>query len=101
MAIFGKVKNRLSTILFKKRCAFRKVFDDKEPAVKLVLSEIRRFCPSDPARNALDKKGNIDAKQVFINIGRKQVLSFIMAQINMPDERIEEIVREELKNGTR
>lgn len=101
MAIFGKVRSRLSTILFKKRCAFRNVFDDKKPAVKTVLSEIRRFCPSDPARNAVNKKGDIDAKQVFINIGRKQVLSFIMTQINMPDERIEEIVREELKNGTR
>lgn len=99
MALLGKLKNKLSTIYLRKRCAFRVVFDDNKPAVKLVMAEIRRFCPSDPARNALNKKGEIDEKQVLINIGRRQVLSFIMAQINMPDERIEEIVREEIKNG--
>lgn len=93
------LKNKFSTYLMRKRSAFRIVFDDKKPEVKCVLSEIRRFCPSDPARNALNKNGEIDTKQVLINIGRKQVLSFIMAQINMPDERIEEIVREELQNG--
>ncbi len=99
MGIFKQAKNKLSSYLFRKRSAFRIVFDDKKQEVKCVLSEIRRFCPSDPARNALNKKGEIDEKQVLINIGRRQVLSFIMAQINMPDERIEEIVREEMQYG--
>lgn len=91
-----KFKHKLSTFLFRKRTAFRMVFDENKPEVRLVLSEMRRFCPSDPARNA----GNpIDEKQVFINIGRRQMLSYIMAQINIPDERIEEIVREEINNG--
>ena len=99
MGIFKHATNKLSSYLFRKRSAFRIVFDDKKQEVKCVLSEIRRFCPSDPARNALNKKGEIDEKQVLINIGRRQVLSFIMAQINMPDERIEEIVREEMQYG--
>lgn len=99
MGIFKTAKQKLSIYMFKKRSSFRLVFDDKKPEVKCVLSEIRRFCPSDPARNALNKRGEIDEKQVLINIGRRQVLSFIMAQINMPDERIEEIVREEIQNG--
>ena len=99
MGIFRQAKQKLSFYFLRKRSSFRRVFDENKPEVKCVLSEIRRFCPSDPARNAVNKNGEIDEKQVLINIGRRQVLSFIMAQINMPDERIEEIVREEIQNG--
>lgn len=94
--VWAKIKNiKLSGLLFKRRAAFRTVFDDTKPEVKTVLAELRKFCPSDPVRTAGKP---VDDRQVYINIGRRQVLSFIAAQINMPDERIEEIAREEI-NG--
>lgn len=81
--------------LFKKRSAFRTVFDSKNKASRLVLAHLRKFCPSDPTKNA---GSPIDEKQVYINIGRRQVLSYILTQINMPDEVLTELAREEI-NG--
>ncbi|MBE6421359.1 MAG: hypothetical protein E7027_04420 [Elusimicrobium sp.] len=89
---------KLYAILFRKRLAFREVFDDKKPAVKVVLAELKRICPSNPTSGA----GNpLDEKQVFINIGRRQVLNHILGIIHMPDEKLNQIAREEELYGTR
>ena len=83
---------KLYAILFRKRLAFRDVFNENKPAAKVVLAELKRICPSNPTTNA----GNpIDERQVFINIGRRQVLNHIMGIINMPDEKLNAIAREE------
>lgn len=83
---------KLYAILFRKRLAFLDVFDDTKPAVKVVLAELKRICPTNPTTGA----GNpIDERQVFINIGRRQVLNHILGIINMPDEKLNAIAREE------
>lgn len=78
--------------LFRKRLAFRQVFNDQDPAVKVVLAELKKICPSNPTLGA---GAPIDERQVFINIGRRQVLGHIMALIYMSDEKLNQIAREE------
>lgn len=72
--------------------AFREVFDEKKPEAKIVLSELNKICPSNVMRGV----GNpIDDRQVYINIGRRQVLTHIMSIINMSDEKLKKIAEEE------
>lgn len=94
---FAKIRKlNLTGLAFKKRASFRAVFDESKPEVRTVMAALRAFCPTDASRNA---GAPIDTNQVFINIGKRQVLSYIMAQINMPDERLEQIAREETSYG--
>ena len=87
---------KLYAVLFRKRLAFRDVFDETKPAVKIVLAELKRICPANPTVGA----GNpLDERQVFINIGRRQVLNHILGIIHMPDEKLNQIVREEEQYG--
>ena len=89
---------KLYAILFRKRLAFREVFDDKKPAVKVVLAELKRICPSNPTSGA---GSPLDEKQVFINIGRRQVLNHILGIIHMSDEKLNQIAREEEQYANR
>lgn len=86
------MKNLISLIAFRKSNAFKIVFDTSRPEVRTVLAELKRICPSDPAKNA----GNpLDEKKVWMNIGAIKVLNHIMALINLPDEKIMQIMKEE------
>lgn len=82
--------------LFRKRLAFRTVFDADRPDVKIVLAELKKICPSNPAAGA---GSPIDEKVVFINIGLRQVLNHIMALVELPDAKLNEIAREEEEYG--
>ena len=89
-------KGSLFKHLLRKRIAFRKVFDDKDDAARVVLAELKRICPADPSVGT----GNpIDERKVFINIVRRQVLNHILAIIHMPDEKLNQIAREEEYHG--
>lgn len=90
------MRKKLYAVLFRKRLAFRDVFDEKKIASKIVLTELKRICPANPTVGAGTP---LDEKQVFINIGRRQVLNHIMGMINMSDEKLNQIAREEEQYG--
>lgn len=77
--------------LFRKRLAFRQVFNEKDPAAQVVLAELKKICPTDPTSGA---GAPLDERQVFINIGRRQVLGHIMSLIHLSDEKLNQIARE-------
>ena len=73
--------NKLLTLyqrLFRKRLAYKTVFDPAKPA--------------NPARGA---GCPIDEKKVFINIGRREVLNHILAMTNLSDEKLNALAQEE------
>lgn len=83
----------------RKRAAFREVFNFESKtsnAARVVLAELRKFCPTDPTHKAGDP---IDERKVLINIGKRQVLSEIMRVINMSDDRIQKIAEQEMNYG--
>lgn len=82
--------------LFRKRCAYRTVFDIKGKAARIVLADLRRHCPADPTKGA---GSPIDEKQVYINIGKRQILGHIIGMINLPDEKLEEIAMGEYEEN--
>jgi hypothetical protein len=86
--------------MFRKRLAYRTVFTPQDEAqsaaAKIVLADLKKLCPNNPARGTGTP---IDEKQVFINIGRIDVLNHIMGMINLSDEKLNEIAREEEQYG--
>lgn len=87
--------NKLLTLyqrLFRKRLAYQTVFDPTKPEVKIVLADLAKVCPSNPARGT---GCPIDEKKVFINIGRREVLNHILAMTNLPDEKLNALAQEE------
>lgn len=91
------IPKNLAAFFLRKRTAYKRVFNDKNIDVHVVLTDLRKFCPTD----ATYKTGSdINEKLVYINIGRRQVLSRIMSMINMSDDRINEIAEMELKENT-
>lgn len=91
--------NKLLTLyqrLFRKRLAYQTVFDPAKPEVKIVLADLAKVCPSNPARGT---GYPIDEKKVFINIGRREVLNHILAMVHLPDEKLNALAQEEDQNG--
>ena len=87
--------NKLLTLyqrLFRKRPAYKTVFDPAKPEVKIVLADLAKVCPANPARGA---GCPIDEKKVFINIGRREVLNHILAMTNLSDEKLNALAQEE------
>lgn len=87
--------NKLLTLyqrLFRKRLAYQTVFDPTKPEVKIVLADLAKVCPSNPARGT---GCPIDEKKVFINIGRREVLNHILAMTNLSDEKLNALAQEE------
>lgn len=82
--------------LFRKRLAYQTVFDPTKPEVKIVLADLAKVCPSNPARGT---GAPIDEKKVFINIGRREVLNHILAMVHLPDEKLNALAQEEDQNG--
>lgn len=82
--------------LFRRRLAFQAVFDPSKLEVKIVLAELAKICPNNPAKGA---GSPLDTHQICINIGRRQVLNHILAMCHLPDEKLNEIVQEENEYG--
>lgn len=77
------------------RTAYRKVLKEDDKYSQIVITDLRRFCPTDPTLLGAIK----DEKQIFINIGRRQVLSRIQKMLNISDEKINAIAEAELKEN--
>ena len=87
--------NKLLTLyqrLFRNRLAYKTVFDPAKPEVKIVLADLAKVCPANPARGT---GCPIDEKKVFINIGRREVLNHILAMTNLSDEKLNALAQEE------
>ena len=87
--------NKLLTLyqrLFRTRLAYKTVFDPVKPEVKIVLADLAKVCPANPARGA---GCPIDEKKVFINIGRREVLNHILAMTNLSDDKLNALAQEE------
>lgn len=82
--------------LFRKRLAYKTVFDPTKPEVKVVLTDLARICPASPAKGA---GSPIDERKVFINIGRREVLSHIQGMIGLSDEKLNQVAQEEEQYG--
>lgn len=80
--------------LHRRQTCYERVFDVNKPEVKVILADLRKICPNDPTTNA---GRPIEDRQVYINIGRLQVLNHILSAINMTSEQINAIAREESK----
>lgn len=78
--------------IFRKRLAYQRIFDTHKPEVKIILADLARLCPQNPVNGAGIP---IDERQVFIHIGRRQVLSHMLAYIHMTDEQLNKIARED------
>lgn len=92
MSLRDKVS--IAAQMLRRRTAYRNLFKEDDIHAHVVLADLRRFCPTDATYGA---GRDINERQVWINIGRRQVLSRIMSAINMSDERINEIAEAELK----
>lgn len=91
-----KLVTSIAARVLKRRTAYRNVFKEDDIHALIVLADLRKFCPTDPTYGT---GSEINDKQVYINIGRRQVLSRIMAAINLSDERINEIAETEIKEN--
>ena len=76
---------RYLDFLFKKKRAYANVFDKSKEETKIVLADLRSLCPTDPTKNSGKQ---INDKKVYINIGRRQILSHIMNMLQLTDEDI-------------
>lgn len=76
---------RYFDLLNRKKRAYQRVFDRKKEDVQIVLSDLRSLCPSDPTKG-MGK--NLDDRKVYLNIGRKQILSHIINMLDLSDEDI-------------
>ena len=72
--------------------AYQRVFDKNNPDVKAVLCDLGRIAPVDPTSKI--SKPYID-NEVFMAIGRRQVVSHILAKINMTEEELSNIIKQE------
>lgn len=90
-----KIKNFISraTTLLRLRTGYNRVFDENNLYTQIVLTDLRKFCPTDPTLNGTITNTNM----VYTMIGRRQVLSRIQRLLNIPDERINQIAEAELK----
>lgn len=72
--------------------SYKNVFKKDDPDVKAVLCDLARIAPVDPtSKSAKPYRDN----EVFIMIGRRQVVSHILAKINMTDEELSNILKQE------
>lgn len=73
------------------RNSYRRVFCNVDG--EKVLIDLRRICPTDPTLGG----EVLEDKQIFINIGKRQVLSRILAIINMSEDKINALAKAEAK----
>lgn len=91
MSNFAQVLyNKVQRMLRKKR-AYANVFKEDSIHTQVVLADLRAFCPTDPTLNGSIKNRD----QVFVLIGRRQVLSRIQKQLSLSDEEINRIAKTE------
>lgn len=72
--------------------SYKRVFKKENPDVRAVLADLGRLAPVDPTTKlAKPFKDN----EVYIYIGRRQVVSHILGKINMTEEELSNIIKQE------
>ena len=74
--------------------AYQRVFKKDNPDVKAVLCDLGRIAPVDPTVKVA-KPYNKNSAEVWIYIGRRQVVSHILGKINMTEEELNNIIKQE------
>lgn len=74
--------------------SYQRVFKKDNPDVKAVLCDLGRIAPIDPTTKVA-KPFNKNSHEVWIYIGRRQVVSHILAKINMTEEELNNILKQE------
>lgn len=89
MAVISWAKRFVSKVY-----SYKKVFDKNDADVKAVLADLARIAPIDPTLKVA-KPYNKNSNEVYIMIGRRQVVSHILGKINMTDEELSAILKRE------
>lgn len=72
--------------------SYQRVFKKDDPDVKAVLCDLARIAPVDPTSKLTKPYRD---NEVFMMIGRRQVVSHILAKINMKEEELSNILKQE------
>lgn len=74
--------------------SYQRVFKKDDPDVKAVLCDLGRIAPVDPTTKIAEPYDKNRIK-LYIMIGRRQVVSHILAKINMTEEELSNIIKQE------
>ena len=91
MRIFSFAKKFVSKVH-----SYQRVFKKDNPDVKAVLCDLARLAPTDPTTKVA-KPFNKNSNEVWMYIGRRQVVSHILGLINMTEEELNNIVKQEIQ----
>lgn len=104
MITINSIKEKIATKatqLFRLRTAYKNIFNIENRFAQIVLADLRKECPIDPTHNLARP---FDEKQLYINIGRRQIFSRILSMLNTSDATIRTLLEREMeedKNGRR
>lgn len=74
--------------------SYKRVFKKENPDVRAVLADLGRIAPVDPTVKVA-KPFNKNSNEVWMYIGRRQVVSHILGKINMKEEELSNIIKQE------
>ena len=74
--------------------AYKKVFKKDDPDVQAVLCDLARIAPVDPTSKIAEPYDKNRIK-MYMMIGRRQVASHILGKINMTDEELSNLLKQE------
>lgn len=80
--MFDKFKN----LFFRRRDAYRIVFDPNSPYAQTVIADLRKFCA------ATGSKYRGDYEKTLIQIGRNEVWERINSYCNIPEDQLAKFV---------
>lgn len=74
--------------------SYKRVFKKDNPDVKVILCDLARIAPVDPTTKVA-KPFNKNSNEVWMYIGRRQVVSYILGKINMTEEELNNLAKQE------
>lgn len=74
------------TIFYKRREAYTKTFDPRNPYAQIVLADLRKFC------RGTGSKYMGDVNKTHVMLGRNEVWERLMTYLNIPEEDIAKLV---------
>jgi hypothetical protein len=81
----------ITNFVDKVKC-YKRVFKKDNPDVKAILADLGRFAPVDPTSKCVKPYRD---NEVFMMIGRRQVVNYILGKIKMTDSELSDLVKEE------
>jgi len=81
----------ITNFVDKVKC-YKRVFKKDNPDVKAILADLGRFAPVDPTSKCVKPYRD---NEVFMMIGRRQVVNYILGKIKMTDSELSNLVKEE------